>query len=125
MWATGVRGRNTQRPRYAPAGSPHHGAADLRHGRSETRRLFEIRLRKADVLELYRLIDWLMKLPADLEERFRRQVYEYEEKQNMPYVTSIERNAIEKGQLMTSRENVLDLPGGGPAGDPSASERRR
>jgi len=54
-----------------------------------TRRLFEIGLKKADILELYRLIDWLMKLPPGLEARFRQQVCEYERQQNMPYVTSM------------------------------------
>ena len=52
-----------------------------------TRRLFETGLTKSDILELYRLIDWLMKLPDELELRFRQQVQEYEQRQNMPYVT--------------------------------------
>ena len=78
-----------------------------------TRRLFEIGLKKADILELYRLVDWLMKLPTELEARFRMQLYEYEQKQNMPYVTSIEQYGIDKGraegQLMACRQNILDL----------------
>src|SRR6266704_3565794 len=86
-----------------------------------TRRLFEIGLQKTDILELYRLVDWLMKLPDELEERFRRQVREYEQEKNMPYVTSIEQYGIEKGmekgmekgraegQLIACRQNILDL----------------
>ena len=54
-----------------------------------------------------------MKLSADLEAKFRRQVHEYEQKQNMPYVTSIEQYGIEKGmekgQLIAYRQNILDL----------------
>jgi len=78
-----------------------------------TRRLFETGLTKSDILELYRLIDWLMKLPDELELRFRQQVQEYEQRQNMPYVTSIERFGIEQGraegQLIACRQNILDL----------------
>jgi len=48
-------------------------------------------------------------LPADLEARFREQVREYEQKQNMPYVTSIEQYGMEKGQLIAYRQNILDL----------------
>ena len=62
---------------------------------------------------LYRLIDWLLRLPDELEARFRQQVHEYEQKQNMPYVTSIEQYGMEKGraegQLINCRENILDL----------------
>src|SRR5438552_4609019 len=62
-----------------------------------TRRLFEIGLGKADILELYRLVDWLMKLPRELEARFLKQVYEFERQKTMPYVTSAEQFGIEKG----------------------------
>jgi len=59
------------------------------------------------------LIDWLLKLPQELEARFRAQVNEYEQKANMPYVTSIEQYGIEKGrvegQLINCRQNILDL----------------
>ncbi len=78
-----------------------------------TRRLYGIGFGKAEILELFRLVDWLMKLPKELEARFRRQLYEFEQKQVMAYVTSIEQNGIErgieKGQLMACRENILVL----------------
>ena len=62
-------------------------------------------------------MDWLLKLPKDLEARFRQQVCEFEAKQVMPYVTSIEEYGIEKGiekgiergQVMACRQNILDL----------------
>jgi flagellar biosynthesis/type III secretory pathway protein FliH len=62
-----------------------------------TRRLYEMGLGKADIRELYRLVDWLVKLPEDLEARFHEQLYEYERKKSMPYVTSAERFGIAKG----------------------------
>ncbi len=82
-----------------------------------TRRLYELGLAKDDILELYRLIDWLLRLPREMEARFKRQLMEYEQKQVMPYITSIERLGREEGklegklegQLLNLRENILDL----------------
>jgi len=82
-----------------------------------TRRLYEIGLGKTDILELFRLVDWLLRLPRELEAVFERQLYEFETQKAMPYVTSIERHGIEKGiekgieqgQLINCRESILDL----------------
>ena len=54
-------------------------------------------LGKADISGLYRLVDWLLRLPDDLEARFHEQLYEFERKQDMPHITSAERFGIEKG----------------------------
>jgi hypothetical protein len=50
------------------------------------------------VRQLFRLIDWIMALPKELEEQFRVAVYDYEEEKRMPYVTSIERLAKAEGR---------------------------
>jgi hypothetical protein len=49
------------------------------------------------IRQLFRLIDWMMKLPAELEENFRKEIYRFEEASKMQYVTSIERLALKKG----------------------------
>lgn len=49
------------------------------------------------ILALFRLIDWMIRLPAGLEADFRQQLYAYEEQQRMPYVTTVEQAGIEKG----------------------------
>jgi hypothetical protein len=82
-----------------------------------TRRLYGMGLEKLDILELYRLVDWLLRLPAELEARFRRQLYEFEAQQIMPYVTSIEQYGIEKGleqgleqgRVLNCRQNIFAL----------------
>jgi hypothetical protein len=51
-----------------------------------------------DVRQLFRLIDWLMELPAELQEGFRQELHEFEEAKHMPYVTSIERLAKKEGR---------------------------
>ena len=50
------------------------------------------------VRNLYRFIDWMMDLPAELAVQFSERLSQFEEEQQMPYVTSIERLAIEKGR---------------------------
>jgi hypothetical protein len=62
-----------------------------------TRPLYERGYSKEDILELFRLIDWLVQLPKEQEVEFRRQVAEYEARKHMPYITSIERLGREEG----------------------------
>ncbi len=81
-----------------------------------TRRLYELKYGKKDILELYRLIDWLMVLPNKLEVEFRKKVVKYEKENRMPYVTSIERCGLEKGlkkgrqegRIETMQQDVLE-----------------
>ncbi len=53
---------------------------------------------RADILELFRIIDWMIRLPDALEREFLAAVYEIEEAKKMPYVTSAERFGVEKGE---------------------------
>ncbi|MCI0643100.1 MAG: hypothetical protein L0Y72_18455 [Gemmataceae bacterium] len=53
---------------------------------------------KEDVRELFRLIDWIMTLPEDLDEALRTEIHEFEEEQKMPYITSFERLAKKEGR---------------------------
>jgi hypothetical protein len=62
-----------------------------------TRRLYEAGFEKADILEIYRLIDWFMTLPTALMVAFRSELAEYEESKSMAYVTSNERMARQEG----------------------------
>ena len=56
-----------------------------------------------DVRELFRLIDWMMHLREDLEQRFRVELTEFEEQMKMPYVTSVERLAKAEGRTEEGR----------------------
>jgi hypothetical protein len=72
-----------------------------------TRSLYERGYRKEDILELFRLIDWLVRLPQEQEVEFRRQVAEYEAQKHMPYITSIERLGREEGRQEGRREGAI------------------
>lgn len=56
---------------------------------------------------LYRFIDWLMRLPEDLEQRCFQELLEFEEAQRMPYITTAERIGIEKGLQQGREEGKL------------------
>jgi hypothetical protein len=62
------------------------------------RNLYERGWSREDILELYRLLDWLLVLPPEMDLEFRRQVLDYEKEKTMPYITSIERIASEEGR---------------------------
>ena len=53
---------------------------------------------REDILELFRLIDWMMSLPASVQREFNQEIARFEEEQQMPYVTSVERLARQEGQ---------------------------
>jgi predicted transposase YdaD len=61
------------------------------------RRLYELGYDRQQILNLFRVIDWLMGLPKEEEVRFRQELKTYEEAHKMPYVTSIERMGREEG----------------------------
>lgn len=64
---------------------------------SLTRRLYELRFEREDVINLFQFIDWVMSLPLQLEQEFWQEVIQLEEERRMPYITSVERIGIQKG----------------------------
>jgi hypothetical protein len=62
-----------------------------------TRRLYERGYSRENVLELFRLIDWLLYLPEEQRIEFRRELMEYEASKFMPYITSIEEMGRQEG----------------------------
>ena len=68
---------------------------------------------RQDILELFRLIDWMMSLPESIESEFKQEIRNFEEDLQMPYVTSIERLAriegISEGVVQKGREDVIEV----------------
>lgn len=63
------------------------------------RPLYERGLTAEEVRRLFRVLDWMIQLPREIELDFRQQLEQYEKEKHMPYITSIERMAIEKGRV--------------------------
>jgi hypothetical protein len=61
------------------------------------------------IIQLFRLIDWMMILPQELKTEFETELNHYEEERKMPYITSIELSGMEKGTLKNARESVLEV----------------
>lgn len=73
------------------------------------RRMYERGYEQTLILELFRLIDWMIRLPKGLEADFRRELYAYEEQRRMPYVTTVEQAGIEKGLQQGEARTLLRL----------------
>ncbi|MDM8550007.1 hypothetical protein QUF72_08025, partial [Desulfobacterales bacterium HSG2] len=62
---------------------------------------------KSDILNLYLFIDWIMRLPEDLEIAYHREIIKFEEERKMQYITTAERIGIEKGKVTGRKEGML------------------
>ncbi|WPL18592.1 hypothetical protein Thiowin_03666 [Thiorhodovibrio winogradskyi] len=65
------------------------------------RLMYERGYERTLIEDLFRLIDWMIRLPEELEAEFRQELYAYEEQFQMPYVTTVERAGIQKGEVRT------------------------
>ena len=61
---------------------------------------------KQKVIELFGVIDWMMQLPEDQAQAFRRTLEATEEEMKMRYVTSIERLAREEGIVQGLKQGI-------------------
>ncbi len=59
--------------------------------------LYNRGLKQEQVRQLFRVLDWMLALPPELDQSFRTDLERFEETRRMPYVTSIERLAREEG----------------------------
>jgi hypothetical protein len=70
--------------------------------------LYDRGLSAEEVRQLFRLIDWMMQLPQEMEQEFKAEVYRFEEERRMPYMTSIERLA-RKEELLEAITLELEI----------------
>jgi Domain of unknown function (DUF4351) len=62
------------------------------------RHLYDRNYTRQAILNLFRFIDWMMRLPDDLEREWVAQVAQMEAERHMQYVSSVERFAMQKGE---------------------------
>jgi hypothetical protein len=60
--------------------------------------LYDRGFSEREVIDLYRFIDWVLRLPPKLEAAFRNELETYERGKNMPYISTIERMGEAKGE---------------------------
>ncbi|NGZ06700.1 MAG: DUF4351 domain-containing protein [Magnetococcales bacterium] len=62
-----------------------------------TRMLYERGFSRQQIIDLFRFIDWVLNLPARLDELFWNHLSNFEENKAMPYITSVERIGHKRG----------------------------
>jgi len=70
------------------------------------KRLYRRGFKHSEVLELLRLIDWMLALPPALEEEIEAQMARFEEEIQMSYVTSFERIAKKRGMQQGMQQGM-------------------
>jgi hypothetical protein len=75
------------------------------------RQLYQRGFGRQDVINLFHFIDWIMRLPDDLDNTVWQEVQRYEEANKMEYITSVERIGMRKGMQqgleLGKREGLL------------------
>lgn len=75
-----------------------HNAFQRRHAKWHlTKLLLRRDWDRQRIIDLYRTIDWLLRLPASLESRVRRGIHLIREGTDMAYLSSLERYGLEQG----------------------------
>ncbi len=72
------------------------------------RRLYARGYARQDILNLFHFVDWLLRLPDNLEQRFKQQIEQLEVQTQMRYITSIERIAREEGRVEGREEGRVE-----------------
>ncbi len=110
---------------FALAVMAHLKTQETRHD-AEARKRWKVRLirmlyergyGREDIINIFRFIDWIMRLPEEAEEDFWQEICQYEEEKKMQYVTTGERigfrrgmlEAIELGLSLKFGDDVLDI----------------
>ncbi|KAF0250134.1 MAG: hypothetical protein FD167_462 [bacterium] len=68
--------------------------------------LYDRNYSKQEIIELFRFIDWIMKLPEILEDKLTTEITEYGEEKYMPYITYVERRGIQQGRQEGLQEGL-------------------
>ncbi len=53
--------------------------------------------KRKEIINLFNFMDWVIRLPQFMEEKIKHDIFEFEEKNNMPYLSRMELRAIDKG----------------------------
>jgi len=72
-----------------------------------TRMLYERGYKKRNIIGLYKFIDWVLRLPEDLEIKIQDRQKTLEGKKTMPYVSSFERFGIKKGEAIGEARGLV------------------
>lgn len=72
------------------------------------RRLYRLGYGREQIVQLFRFIEWLLRLPPELEDRTWREIRAFEEAEQMTYITYGERIGLERGRAEGRQEGQLE-----------------
>ena len=72
------------------------------------RLLYQRKWDKQRVIDLFGVIDWMMRLPEELDQQLWQEIEILEENEKMQYVTSVERIGIAKGRQEGRQKGLLE-----------------
>lgn len=70
------------------------------------RRLYRLGYDRERIVQLFRFIEWLLRLPPELEDRTWREIRAFEEAEQMTYITYGERIGLERGRVEGLQEAI-------------------
>jgi hypothetical protein len=70
--------------------------------------LYRLGYNKEEVRQLFNLIDWLIKLPEELDQKFITEIHKFEQELKMPYINSVERFWIKEATIQGKQEGLLE-----------------
>ncbi len=75
-----------------------------------TKGLLSVGYSEREIRNLLRLVYWMMRLPENLEREFQLQLDRFLEEKEMPYVMMpCSQDAMERGSLLSRREDIIDI----------------
>lgn len=74
-----------------------------------TRMLYERGFSRQQIVDLFRFIDWVLSLPEELDNQFWVNLSNFEENQKMPYITSVERIGMRKGEEKGRHDGKVEM----------------
>lgn len=69
--------------------------------------LYKKRFGKQEIINLFRFLDWIICLPKPWAIKYRHEVFDLEEQNKMPYISSIEKLGYERGELSMLKELLI------------------
>ncbi|MFA7242384.1 MAG: DUF4351 domain-containing protein [Sulfuricellaceae bacterium] len=72
------------------------------------RRLYRREWDKQRILDLFAIVDWMMRLPDTLEQKLWENIEQIEGETRMRYITSVERLATKRGKQLGKLEGKLE-----------------
>ncbi|HEX9171505.1 MAG TPA: DUF4351 domain-containing protein [Telluria sp.] len=83
-----------------------HFVKRLNAKRRFARLLFERKWDRQRILDLFNILDWMMRLPEGLQTQLMSDIEELEREYQMPYISSFERRGLERGRAEGRAEGL-------------------